>query len=120
MRQTLPSTADIELDVPETLRPSAMRRLGLTPELDQRIDALRPPATPWWRQLAVSLLRTYRRIRPGKIGNRCVFEPSCSRYSELAFRTRSFPTAIRLTLSRLHRCSPRQGGIDLKDLEIPE
>ena len=110
----------LDLDVPEELRPSTLRRLGLRPELDERIDAL--PALKGWglRQAAIGLLRLYRRIRPEAIGNRCGFEPSCSRYSELAFRTKPPVTAFRLTLSRLHRCKPGHGGTDMKDLELPE
>lgn len=112
--------AHLDLDVPEELRPSTLRRLGLRPELDERIDAL--PALKGWglRQAAIGLLRLYRRIRPEAIGNRCEFEPSCSRYSELAFRTKPPVTAFRLTLSRLHRCKPGHGGTDMKDLELPE
>jgi putative component of membrane protein insertase Oxa1/YidC/SpoIIIJ protein YidD len=112
--------AHLDLDVPEELRPSTLRRLGLRPELDERIDAL-PPLEGWGlRQTAIGLLRLYRRIRPEAIGNRCGFEPSCSRYSELAFRTKPPVTAFRLTLSRLHRCKPGHGGTDMTDLELSE
>jgi len=112
--------SEIEFDVPEPLRPSTMRRFGVMPPLDAAIDALPPVTRPLWRRIAVGLLLTYRRLRPASIGNRCVFEPSCSRFSELAFRSRSFPDATRLTLSRLHRCRPGRGGTDLEGVEIPE
>jgi putative component of membrane protein insertase Oxa1/YidC/SpoIIIJ protein YidD len=114
-------TADaLELDVPEELRPSTLRELGIRPELDSRIDAM-PPLKGWGlRQTAIALLRLYRGVRPDTIGNRCVYEPSCSRYSELAFRTNPFPTALRLTFRRLHRCKPGHGGTDMSELEMPE
>lgn len=116
----LPAFAEIDLDVPEELRPSALRRMGMTPDLDRQIDQLPPPKGSFWRKAAVLTLRTYRRMRPAVIGNRCVFEPSCSRYSELAFRTRSLPDAFRLTAGRLHRCRPGKGGLDLNELEVPQ
>jgi putative component of membrane protein insertase Oxa1/YidC/SpoIIIJ protein YidD len=112
--------AHLDLDVPEELRPSTLRRLGLRPQLDERIDALPRFEGRTLPRLAVQCLRLYRRLRPAAIGNRCVFEPSCSRYSELAFRTQPPGTAFRLTLSRLHRCKPGHGGTDMTDLEMPE
>lgn len=120
MRARLPAGAEIHLDLPEELRPSTLRRLGLPLPLDQKIDALSPPGDGMLRRGAVRLLRVYRRVRPAAIGNRCVFEPSCSRYSELAFRTHPFLHAARLTLDRLHRCRPGHGGLDMKELEAPE
>ena len=112
--------AHLDLDVPEELRPSTLRRLGLRPELDEWIDGLPRFEGRRLSRLAIQGLRLYRRLRPKAVGNRCVFEPSCSRYSELAFRTRSPGTAFRLTLSRLHRCKPGHGGTDMTDLEMPE
>lgn len=112
--------AHLDLDVPEELRPSTLRKLGIRPELDRRIDAI--PSLQGWgiSQAAVALLRLYRRVRPEAVGNRCVYEPSCSRYSELAFRTKPALTAFHLTLRRLHRCKPGNGGTDLSELELPE
>ncbi len=112
--------AHLDLDVPEELRPSTLRRLGIRPDLDNRVDAM-PPLRGWGaRQAAIALLRLYRWVRPDIIGNRCVYEPSCSRYSELAFRTKPVATAFRLTFTRLHRCKPGHGGTDLSELELPE
>jgi putative component of membrane protein insertase Oxa1/YidC/SpoIIIJ protein YidD len=110
----------LELDVPEELRPSTLRKLGIRPDLDSVIDALPPVQRPGPRRVAVFLLRLYRKLRPDSVGNRCVFEPSCSRYSELAFRTKPVPAAIRLTFRRLHRCKPGHGGTDMSELELPE
>jgi putative component of membrane protein insertase Oxa1/YidC/SpoIIIJ protein YidD len=113
-------TADqLDLDIPEELRPSTLRALGVRPDLDKAIDALPSPQGSPFRRAAIFLLRLYRTVRPDSIGNRCVYEPSCSRYSELAFRTKPVPAAIRLTLSRLHRCKPGHGGTDMSELELP-
>lgn len=104
--------ASIELNVPDHLRASAIRALmGSTPE-DLRIDLLPTPSRPLWLALVVFTLRLYRSIRPDWIGNRCVFEPSCSRYSELAFRKHGFSQGLRMTLRRLRRCQPSNGGLD--------
>lgn len=109
-------TDELVLNVPEPLRPVTMRTLGLTPDFDRRVDALDLPGRSWLARLAIKLLRTYRRFRPRALGNRCVFEPSCSRYSELAFRKYGVLHALGLTLGRLRRCRPGTGGIDLKGL----
>lgn len=114
------SLSDIEFDIPDKLRPSSLRELGLKPHLDELIDKMPQQKGATAQNLAIKALRAYRSIRPQRIGNRCVFEPSCSRYSELAFRTKPFLTAIHLTIRRLCRCRPGNGGTDLIDLEPPE
>lgn len=120
MRARIPADAEVDLDVPEELRPSTLRRLGLALPLDQKIDNLPPHDGGVLSRLAIHLLQAYRRLRPATIGNRCVFEPSCSRYSELALRTHTLPQAARLTWSRLHRCKPGHGGLDMRELEEPD
>lgn len=111
---------DIEFDVPEILRPSVERALRQKPGIDALVDALARPDKVGPNGLAVLALRLYRRVRPTSIGNRCVFEPSCSRYAELAFRQHTFLKAGKLTLQRLLRCRHGNGGIDLTELEHPE
>jgi len=77
---------EIELRMDSSLAPSALRAfLGVTP-MDAEVDALAVPEKPLWLWLCVSILRWYRRIRPQYISCRCVFDPSCSRYSELSYR----------------------------------
>lgn len=58
-------------------------------------------------------IRFYRRfISPLKPGC-CRFTPSCSEYALEAFRTRSIPAAIILTVWRVLRCQPfGKGGYD--------
>lgn len=116
-------TVEGEVDfsrLPETVRPSTMRAMGHRPCLDEEVDRLPIAGLRGASALAVRLLRLYRRIRPETVGNRCVFEPSCSRYSELAFRQKPFLSALRLTRKRLKRCRPGAGGTDLTDLELPK
>ncbi|HCQ16660.1 MAG TPA: membrane protein insertion efficiency factor YidD, partial [Cryomorphaceae bacterium] len=48
-----------------------------------------------------------------RLGNRCVFDPSCSHYAEQAFREKGFFKGVKLTLIRLRRCNPSNGGTDL-------
>lgn len=107
-------------NVPETLRPSALRAAGFKPELDKVIDRQTVTYGLHPRTAAIILIRLYRWVRPQAIGNRCVFEPSCSRYSELAFRQLPFLDAIMATRNRLKRCKPGRGGLDLTNLKAPE
>ncbi|WP_078118582.1 membrane protein insertion efficiency factor YidD [Thiosocius teredinicola] len=93
--------------------PTIERLLRGKTDGDEKIAALPVPSRPFWLRLTVISLRWYgRRISP-KLGSRCVFEPSCSHYSELAFRKRGFFKGVWLTAKRLRRCRPGSGGIDL-------
>ena len=117
-RQIVIDGKTYELSVDASLQSSAIRALGGQPELDEKVDSLSLPKRPFWLKTIIQLLRVYRlRISP-RLGKRCLFEPSCSRYSELAFRQKGFVGGIRLTLGRLHRCHPGNGGVDTHDLEI--
>jgi putative component of membrane protein insertase Oxa1/YidC/SpoIIIJ protein YidD len=101
-----------ELRVDPALAPSAVRAfLGRTQQ-DALVDSLPWPATPFWLPMVVRLLRLYRQYRPASVGNRCVFDPSCSRFSELAFRQQGFWKGLSSTVRRLHRCKPGAGGVD--------
>lgn len=102
-----------EIEVAENLRPRVARQLGLPLEWDVAIDALPPPrlSTPsGWLALAC---RLYRRVRPKRIGDRCAFEPSCSRYAEVSFRASGVWRGLRQTVLQLRRCNARHGGLDL-------
>lgn len=103
----------IELRVDDRLAPAVLRRfVGSTP-LDDDIDALPLPHRPASTRAAVRAVRWYR-VRMGRrLGNRCVFEPSCSRYAELALRRYGVFKGIGLTVSRLWRCRPGLGGVDI-------
>jgi putative component of membrane protein insertase Oxa1/YidC/SpoIIIJ protein YidD len=109
---TLPDR-EIELRLDASLSPAVLRAfLGTTP-LDATVDALPVPVRPLWLRICVYLLRWYRR-HAGSLGlaNRCVFDPSCSRYSELSFRRSGLLKGSIATIARLSRCKPGQGGVD--------
>jgi putative membrane protein insertion efficiency factor len=82
-------------------------------KLDLEIQNLQIPKKPVWLNLVVRSLRHYQRKISPKLGNRCVFDPSCSRYSELAYREKGFFKGSLLTLNRLSRCRPSNGGKDI-------
>ncbi len=102
-----------ELDVEDHLRPSLERSLTGTTKTDTYIRSLPVPDKISLIKVAILILRLYRKHRPVKIGNRCVFEPSCSHYSELAIRENGLKKGIWLTIKRLYRCRPGTGGLDL-------
>lgn len=107
------SFSSVEFAIDENMRPRAARTLGVPLEWDVVVDAL-PPAS--YKKLAgmfANLCRFYRKLRPQFIGNRCAFEPSCSRYSEMCFRLFGFQKGIVLTMKRLKRCNAQNGGLDL-------
>lgn len=101
-----------EFSVDEAVRPSVERRLTGTTSGDSLIDSLPLPRRPYRTRVAVSMLRLYRRMAPRALRNRCVFEPSCSHYSELAFRQKGIWRGFVLTIMRLRRCRAGCGGID--------
>ena len=101
-----------EFAVDESLRPSVERKLTGTTPGDVKISTLSLPQKPLLVKISVAMLRFYRRLAPTFLRNRCVFEPSCSHYSELAFRQKGFFLGLKLTWHRLTRCRAGTGGID--------
>lgn len=85
--------------------------LGKT-KRDLEIESMPIPKRPWWLRSVIKAIRFYQRKISGNLGNRCVFDPSCSHYSEIAFRKRGLLIGFWLTLKRLYRCRPSNGGID--------
>ena len=105
-----------ELNIDEKLRPRVCRRLGIPLRWDQAVDSLpRPNIFSFGGLFAIACIG-YRHIRPKKIGDRCGFEPSCSRYAELSFRAHGLIRGARLTILRLRRCKSSTGGLDLPPL----
>lgn len=102
-----------EFNIDEKLRPSVERKLTGTTRTDTEIAALDLPASPLLVRWSIILLRIYRYIVPFSIRSRCVFEPSCSHYSEATIRKYGFINGIVNTLKRLNRCKPNNGGLDL-------
>jgi putative membrane protein insertion efficiency factor len=95
------------------LAPNILRAMfGSTP-IDDEVDKLDVPRHPFLLNLTIRALRAYRKYLSRKLGSRCVFEPSCSRYAELALcRFGLFRGSI-ISFRRHVRCRPGMGGIDL-------
>ena len=107
-----------EINVEEKLRPSVERALTGTTKLDTEISLLPLPESNRFKRWVVFLLRKYREIAPLSVRARCVFEPSCSHYSELAVRQHGIVKGIFLTFNRLNRCKSGNGGIDLSNINM--
>lgn len=88
------------------------RKLFWKTDRDIAIEKLKIPTKPCWLNFTLKLIRFYQRHISTQIWNRCVFDPSCSHYSELAFRKKGFIKGLVLTIKRLTRCKPTNGGID--------
>jgi putative component of membrane protein insertase Oxa1/YidC/SpoIIIJ protein YidD len=103
----------IECRVDDVLAPAVLRAFAGATPLDAYVDALPIPKGRTWLAGVIRGLRWYRaRVSP-VLGQRCVFEPSCSRYAELVLRQRRPADAIVAIVHRLRRCRPGRGGIDL-------
>ena len=73
-----------------------------------------------YKDIIITLLRMYRTLAPRALRTKCVFDPSCSHCSELAFRQRGIFVGMKLTYKRLIRCKPGRGGfyfVNIKKLE---
>lgn len=103
----------IELRVDDSLAASALRAFAGRTPLDAEVDGLPVPTHPVWLRTCLRALRWYRQVRPTQIGHRCVFDPSCSRYAELAFRRHGLIRGLMASLRRLRRCKPGAGGRDV-------
>ncbi|MCA9857621.1 MAG: membrane protein insertion efficiency factor YidD [Dehalococcoidia bacterium] len=75
----------------------------------------KPPSGPQ-RRFAIGALRFYRRHWSPRLGARCVFDPSCSRYAELAIRAHGVRRGVLMTVHRLRRCRPGNGGTDFPEI----
>jgi len=103
---------NIELRVNESLAPAVLRAFaGRTPD-DAAVDNLSIPRQPLWLWACISALRAYRRYRSAAVGQRCVYDPSCSRYAELAYRKFGLARGSVAIVRRLQRCKPGFGGKD--------
>ncbi len=65
------------------------------------------------RELAVAPLLAYQRLISPLLGQRCRFEPSCSRYAVQAIREYGILRGFVLAAWRIARCHPfSRGGFD--------
>ncbi|MCX8602378.1 MULTISPECIES: membrane protein insertion efficiency factor YidD [unclassified Gilliamella] len=62
--------------------------------------------------LNFKLIYLYRAIAPNRIRSACRFEPSCSEYALLAIEKYGVLKGWKMTLGRLMRCKPPNGGKD--------
>ena len=63
--------------------------------------------------LVIFILRLYKRYISPLCPPACRFVPTCSEYAEEAFRTKSAPRALWLTVVRILKCHPfHPGGYD--------
>src|SRR5207244_2941909 len=105
--------AIIEFRGDESLAPTALRAcVGMTPT-DAEVDGLALPQESRLLRFCVQFVRWYRANISPRLGQRCVFEPSCSRYAELALRRHGIFGGLLLILRRVHRCRPGAGGMDV-------
>lgn len=109
---------EFELRGPPELQAVALRALFGTTPLDRAVDA-QPIPRLGPRRLVVRSLRWYRRCISPRLGDRCVMDPSCSRYGEQAVRHRGVLRGAWLTIGRLRVCRPEHGGFDLPHEWMP-
>jgi putative membrane protein insertion efficiency factor len=102
----------IELDVQPEDEITVYRHLLGKTARDSEIESMPIPKRPLWLWFVVSFVRLYQKKLSGKIGHRCVFNPSCSHYAEIAFRKKGMVKGAIVTTKRLYRCRPSNGGID--------
>jgi len=107
--------ASFEINVDEKDAAFVQRLFMGHTKLDLEIQNLPIPKKPIWLYGVVKMIRFYQNHISKKLGNRCVFDPSCSRYSELAFRQEGFFKGLYLTIKRLKRCRSSNGGVDILD-----
>ncbi|WP_082026529.1 membrane protein insertion efficiency factor YidD [Flammeovirga sp. OC4] len=102
----------IIINAPDEDQPIVYRAIFKhTPE-DIEIHSQTIPKKPFWLFCVVKSIRFYQKYLSERLGNRCVYNPSCSRYSEMAFRKKGFYKGLILTIDRLKRCQPQNGGND--------
>lgn len=104
--------ATFEIHAPAATQVAVIRALTGSTQTDDMIDALPAPAGPSPAACAVRALRWYRARISSKTPGRCAYEPTCSRYAELAIRIHGVRKGLILGLRRVVRCRG-QGGLDL-------
>jgi hypothetical protein len=58
----------------------------------------------------LGLVKLYQWLLSGWMPQACRFEPTCSRYAEMALRSHHMPRALALMVRRLARCHPYGGS----------
>ena len=105
--------ASFEIRAPAATQIAVIRALTGSTQTDDMIDAMAIPAGWSPAVCAVRALRWYRARVSSKTAARCPYEPTCSRYMELAIRTRGLRGGLTLGFRRVRRCRGGEGGLDL-------
>lgn len=101
------------IDGDELPLPPELHRLVREARLRQRLEVEAPSPPGRVRRIAIGVIRLYQRHVSGRLPRRCLLEPSCSRYAELAIAHNGVVRGCRETRQRLHRCrSENEGTID--------
>ena len=112
MKQFNVGNDNFEMNVDEADSVIVQRHFSKHTERDIEIHSLTIPLKPIWLNFTVRLIRFYQKNISDRLGNRCVFDPSCSHYAEQAYRQKGFLIGTKLTIKRLKKCNPKNGGID--------
>lgn len=91
----------------------AYRALHKYTPRDLLIQSLNVRELSFTSYLPVRLIRLYQRRVSPKLGNRCVFDPSCSHFAEYQIRRLGLIKALPLIFKRLMKCNATNGGTDL-------
>jgi putative membrane protein insertion efficiency factor len=90
--------------------PAELRRALRTARPRQRLMVEPPAKVGRLRRAAIALIGLYQRFISVRSSRRCVLEPSCSRYAELAIARNGVIAGVIETWHRLHRCRPENEG----------
>jgi putative membrane protein insertion efficiency factor len=79
----------------------------------QRLEVEAPARVGFGGRAVIALIRLYQRFLSGRLRRKCLLEPSCSRYAELAIAQNGVLRGSRETWQRLQRCRPEnEANID--------
>jgi len=93
--------------------PAELHRVIRESRSRQRLEVESPARVGFGRRTAIALIRLYQRRLSARLRRKCLLEPSCSRYAELAIAQNGVLRGSSETWQRLHRCRPEnEGAID--------
>lgn len=107
----LSSLGSLALFECEELPPPEKLRKAVRQARPRQVLSVEPVSNVnWLRQLVIALIHLYQRHLSVRLTRRCVLEPSCSRYAELAIAQNGLRRGFIETWHRLHRCMPENEG----------
>lgn len=111
-RETADPDTDAALVIDGDLpAPSELQRLVREARPRQRMTTEMPKRLGLARRAAVWLVLLYQQALSPRLRRRCLLEPSCSRYAELAVAENGVLRGGLETWQRLRRCRPQNEGI---------